>query len=360
MKKLYCFIFIIIFAFISCKGEKTAPKKVLRPVRYHRVEAETESRVRSFAGTAKAGEESKLSFKVPGTIKKLHVKLGDTVKKNDLIAELDSKDYELQVQQAEASLTKAQAEARNAAANYSRVRALYENNNASRNDLDASRAANESACAQVNALKKQLEIARLQLSYTRLKTFSDGAIAAVDIEENENIQAGKTVVLLTSGITPEVEIAIPEIFIANIKRGDSVQVTVDAFPGKTFSAQVTEVGVAVTGTATTFPVTVNLKKSDPDIRSGMAANVAFEFGNSDKKLHIMAPLHAVGEDRDGRFVFLLVPGESGKKGIVRRQRVKIGEMRSDGLEILEGVEAGDLIVTAGLKRVKDGMEVLVK
>ncbi|MFQ5627375.1 MAG: efflux RND transporter periplasmic adaptor subunit, partial [bacterium] len=133
---------------------------------------------------------------------------------------------------------------------------MYENRNASRNDLDAARAASGSADAQVAAAEKQLELARRQLSYTKLTAPVAGAIATVDIEPNENTQAGQTIAQLTAGSKLEVEVAMPEILISNVREGDPVVVTFDALPGITRNARITEVGVASMGIATAFPVTV--------------------------------------------------------------------------------------------------------
>lgn len=172
---------------------------------------------------------------------------------------------------------------------------------------------------------------------------------------NENVNAGQLVALLTSGGDPEVEVAIPEVYIANMAKGDAVRVTFDAMPGQAFDAVVSEVGVAA-GAATTFPVRVRLAGNEAQIRSGMAANVAFTFGSQDAADRIVAPLHAVGEDRQGRFVFVVEPQGEGV-GVVRRRPVRVGELDPEGLEILEGLTPGERLVTAGVKRLEDGREV---
>lgn len=355
---------------LGCEKEKPEQVKVLRPVRFQKVVVTSHSRVRTFAGTAKAGEEARLSFKVPGTISRLYVKVGDSVEPGDILVELDPNDYALEVQKAEASLARAHAQARNATADYSRTRDLFENNNASREDLDAARAADESGKASVRAATKELEIARLQLSYTRLYAHQKGAIAEVPVEVNENVRAGKPVAHLYSGGPPEVEVAIPEAYVAQIKRGNAVTVTFDALPGKEFAATVTKVGVGATGGATTFPVTALLKEPDPTIRSGLAANMTFTFGSRNNRPLIVVPMQAVGEDRQGRFVFIL-EHKGSERGIVRRRPVSVGDLaqtqcqllgtlgtgKCEGLEILEGLKDSELVVTAGVKRLEDGQEV---
>jgi RND family efflux transporter MFP subunit len=339
----------------SCAGE-TPQEKPLRPVRAQQVYATGGGRVRNFSGATQSGMESKLSFKVGGTVQSLRVKVGDEARAGFLIAEIDSGDYELQVEDAEASLAQARARARNAEATLSRVRGLYESNNASQADYDAARADRDSARAQVDSGQKKLELARSQLSYTRLVAPGDGSISEVSVEVNENVSAGQPVVILSSSGRPEVKVAIPEIFIARIREGQRVDVSLDALPEKSFPAVVTEVSVSSTGAATTFPVTVTLESAHEEVRAGMAAQVAFRFDSTGEKERFLLPPFAVGEDRAGRFVFVVEPTEA-DRGIVHRREVRVGQLTGEGLEVLDGLEDGDLVVTAGVSLIQEGLEV---
>ncbi len=356
LKSNLIFMLGLILGF-SCSKE-VEQQEVIRPVRYMQAYSTGGSRIRTFTGVAQAGIESRLSFKVPGTIKRLLIRVGDSVKRGQLIAELDANDYQVQVQQAEAALTQTEALARNATASYDRVRALYENNNASRSDLDAARAGYESANAAVQATKKQLELANLQLSYTRLSAPTDGNIASVNAEVNENAAAGQPVVTLTAGKQIEVKLSIPEILIPRIREGESVVVSFDAIPKKEFTATITEVGVSATGLRTTFPVTVSLDDADESIRPGMAASVSIRFESGDKRERFIIPSHSVAEDRNGRFVYTVEPAakDSGF-GFIKRKEVTIGELTAEGLEIFMGLVDGDLVVTAGISRVNEGQKV---
>jgi len=276
-------------------------------VRVVEVYATAGGRARSFSGVARAGIESTLSFRVPGTIDELPVRLGDRVRARQLIARLDPVDYELQVKETEAALSQARAEARNADAGLRRVRGLYENDNASRADLDAAVANAASANAQVEWVSKHLELALRQVDYTRLQAPVAGAIAELRVEVNENVGRGQAVAVLSSDGAPEVELAVPEGVITQIAEGDTVSVRFDALAGRTFEGVVTEVGVSATILATTFPVSVRLPDADRDVRPGMAADVTFVFDADDATERFFVPPEAVGEDREGRFVFVAQP-----------------------------------------------------
>ncbi len=346
----------------ACTPDPTPAEPVIRPVRYEEVVASGEGRVRRFSGSARAGVESHLSFRVAGSIRNLRVRVGDSVSAGQLLAELDPKDYELQVQEVEASRAQAQAASRNAAANYERVRALYENDNVSLNDLDAARAGAEGAAASVDSLDKRLELAELQLSYTRLAAPVDGAIAAVGPEVNEIVGIGEPVFQITSGSLAEVEVAMPEVLISGVRQGDAVNIRFSALPRRDFTATVTKVGVSSIGAATTFPVTVRLDVADRDVRPGMAADVAFRFESGrDGELRIVVPPHAVGEDRLGRFVFVLEGdvADEARLAVARRRAVEVGELSERGLEVVSGLAPGELLVTAGVRRLSDGQTVRV-
>ncbi len=339
-------------------AEPPEAQVVLRPVRYEEVRVTADSRLRTFAGVAKAGLESDLSFRVPGIVERVPVVVGQRVARGQVLARLDPTDYELRVQEALAGLAQAEAARRNAESDYDRVRGLYENNNASRRELDGARANAESAEAQVQAAEKRLEQARRQLSYCELRAPVAGIVASSTAEVNENIQAGKSLFLLAAGAEIEVEVALPEALIADVELGQAVEVTFDALPDRRFTGAVTEAGAAAVGSATTFPVVSRLSDSDPGIRSGMAAEVSFRFGTGEAGA-IVVPAVAVGEDREGRFVFVLeLTGEG--RGVARRRGVEVGELTGEGLEIASGLQDGERIVTAGVRRLTDGEEVLVQ
>jgi RND family efflux transporter MFP subunit len=344
----------------GCAEEVPEAPPQLRPVRVHEVTRGGDVATRTLAGVARAGLESRLSFRVRGTVEQVAVDLGDAVRRGQVLARLDPTDYELQVQEAEASLAQGQANLRKAEADYERVRALYENNNAAKSELDAARAGAESAQAQVEAASQRKQQAIQQVGYTVLRAPVDGAIALVDIEPNENVASGEQVFLLTAGARPEVAVAVPEVMIAQVEVGQAVRLSFDALPGRTFTGRIEEVGVAVTGSASTYAVTASLDDETDEIRSGMAAEVTFDLAGGAGS-SVVIPSVAVGEDRDGRFVFVLESGSDGV-GTVRRRSVVVGSAAQvrNGLEVLEGLEPGELVVTAGVRRLTDGMEVAVQ
>ncbi|MDB4324761.1 efflux RND transporter periplasmic adaptor subunit [bacterium] len=329
----------------------------LRPVRTTQVFASGGTQTRRFSGSARAGREIFLSFRVSGTVQRLPVSVGDRVKQGATLAALDPTDYDIAVRQAEAAVGSAQASWHNADRDLERVRQLYENSNASQNELDSATARASSAQADVDGRREALAAARQQRKYTRLTAPVDGSIAEKYVDVDENVQQGQRVVLMTAGATPEVEVGIPEGLIRQIQEGASVQVRFDSLRDQTFDAVVTEVGVSTIGSATTFPVTARLLRESRDIRPGMAASVEFRFEQPGNH-RIYLPIHAVGGDDAGRFVFVLIPNPDGDTGVVQRTPVEVGGLNGPvQLEILSGLNEGQSIVTAGVRRLTDGQQV---
>jgi RND family efflux transporter MFP subunit len=350
------FVGIVVLS-CACGRDEPVSEPEIRPVRAEIVTLSGSARARTYSGTFRAGMESKLSFRVPGRVEELPATVGRSVGPGSLLARLDSRDYDLQAQEAQASLTRALASKRNADAERDRMRELYENDNASLSQWDQARAVAESAAAQVESLQKRLELAQLQLDYTRLTAPVAGAIATVEVEVNENVQAGRPIVTLSSSTLTEVEVDLPSSVITSIREGSEAVVECDALPGETLDAFVTEVGVAASG-ATTFHVTVQLAAQDDRVRPGMAADVTFRLAASETDAaRILVPAVAVGEDRDGRFVFLAEPTEEGR-AVVNRQPVAVGDLVTDGerdlIEVVDGLAEGDIIVTAGVRRLETG------
>ncbi len=350
-----CSVFIM-----GCEQETIDEKPRLRRVKYQEIKTNNLGSSRTFSGLAKGSQEVNLSFKIAGTIQSLPIKVGEQLKARQLIAQLDPSQYELQVQQAEAALAQASAGLRNARAAFERLKGLYENNNASRNDLDAARASADSNQAQVRAANKGLELARLNLSYTQLKSNKNCSVAEVNVENNENVSSGQSIAKVSCGQQMDVEIAVPGLYLASIKQSMPVDVTFSTLPGKTLVATVSEVGVASSAGGATFPVTVSLENNPRGLRSGMVAEVSFYFSRqTTTETIIMVPTIAVSEDIQGRFVYIVEVGDTKDVGIIKRRKVSIGELTSNGLEVTEGLALNDKVVIAGVTVIRDGLKVRI-
>ena len=342
----------------GCPEEAKETKPLVRSVRYVVVQKTTETGERTFSGSLEAGNQSQLSFQVPGRIRKLPVKTGQRVKRGALIAEVDPTDFELQLREARANYAQARAQASNANANYQRVRRLYETRNTSRQDLDSARTSRDTARSAQVAAQETVSRLKRQLEYTRLGAPADGTVNRVMADVNEVVAAGTPIVILQAGKELEASIDVPESFVRMISIGDPAQVIIGALKTNV-EGVVQEIGVSSQGTGV-FPVMVKLKSDPENARPGMVAEVRL----TPKKDALpepdgfKLPLTAIGEDREGRFVFR-VEGEPGAEGKVMRQSIETGRLGADGIFVTQGIKEGQRIVTAGVSRIQDGLTVLI-
>jgi len=341
----------------ACQQNNAPPEQPLRPVRYFSVANDQVGRNRSFSGTSKSTQESRLSFKVSGTVTSVPAQIGQQLKKGDLIAQVDAANFVLQVEQAQASLVEAQAGERNAVSNYERTKGLYANDNASLNDLDSARAAAEAAEAQVRAIRKALEIARLNESYTRLYSSASCSIASIDIEINENVTAGRQIAIVSCGDEFEVSLDVPESIISGIDQNTPVSMSFSAIPGVQFSGAITKISTA--GSSAAFPVVVHVHEKHPSLRSGLAAEVTFQFDLPESGDSYVLPVAAIINDPDGTFVFVAKPVDEDGEALVERREVALGELTRVGVEVLEGLAPGDRVITAGVSVIREGQRVLI-
>ena len=312
---------------------------------------------RSFSGTAISGTETSLSFRVSGNIRSLRVNVGEEVNKNTLIATLDDADFELQYEQTDAQVKSADAQEEQAKSNFERIRMLYENGNLALSDYESAKATYESARASESSAKKARKLARAQLAYTKLYSPVSGKVATVDAEVNENVSAGQQIVLISSESDMKVNLGLPESFISTVNVNDQVDITFTAIPGKTYRGIVSEVSFSISSQTSTYPVEVKLEGDTREIRPGMAATVRFSINTqsiSNPDL-LLVPSQAVGEDELGNYVFTLETTDD--HYLATRRTVNVGQLTSAGFEILDGLEEGELVATAGLQTLLDSMKV---
>ncbi|MEM9334604.1 MAG: efflux RND transporter periplasmic adaptor subunit [Pseudomonadota bacterium] len=345
---------------VSACGEQTQEfEERLRPVRVISVNDDNVFRGRTFSGTSKSSLESRLSFKVTGTVIDLPVQIGQRLNAGDTIAEMDAASYVLQQQQAQASLIEAQANDRRAGANYERTKGLYANDNASLNDLEAARAQAESGEAVVEAATKALEIAKLNVSYTTLAAETDCSINSLAVEINENVSAGQTIAVVSCGDAYEVTMNLPESLIGSVDQWTPVTIEFGAIPDQTFQGEVSEVALASAGAAA-FPVVIRIQGSHPSLRSGLAADVTFQFDTSDgPEGTVVLPVNTVINDPAGTYVFVAEPDGDTGEAVIERRAVTLGELTQDGIEVQDGLVAGDRVVTAGITVLRAGQRVLL-
>jgi multidrug efflux system membrane fusion protein len=343
---------------VSCKDKEAPQEKLVRPVKYEEVTYLGGDKSRVFSGTAKTEKIINLSFRSSGIITMLDMKLGQKVKKGQLLGKLDNVSARLNYESAIEQKNSSESQMNTAKLNLNRVRKLYEKGSASLSDYEDAKNSYRTAVASFESAKRSVAIQQDQIQFGYLYAPEDGVIASVIAEIDENVSPGQQIGVLNAGTAIEISLGLPESLINMVKKDMQVRVDFTAIPNEDFEAVVTEVAPALDVNTSTYPVTVQIKDSDERIKSGMASNVFFEFKEDTiNENMLVVPASAVGENSEGRFVFL-VEGED-VKAVVKKHIIQIGELTPQGFEVKAGLKKGQKVATAGLQTLLDGQEVRI-
>jgi RND family efflux transporter MFP subunit len=359
LKQNYGFIGVFVLLFLMGCGKKEKVEIApVRPVKYVKVGYLGGDKLRSFSGTAKTEKVVNLSFRNTGIITELNMKLGQQVKKGDLLGRLDNVSSRLNYESSIEQKNSSESQMNTTKLNLNRVKKLYEKGSSSLSDYEDAKNSYRTAVASFESSKRSVAIQKDQIQFGYLYAPEDGAIASVTAEVDENVTPGQAIGVLNAGTAIEISLGLPESVINAVKKGMKVKVTFSALKEGEFNAIITEVAPALDRDTSTYPVTVMVTDADERIKSGMAANVMFEFVYEGLvKDVIVVPASAVGEDGKSRFVFL-VEGDS-NKATVKKQSITIGDLTPEGFKIESGLKLDQKVATAGLQTLLDGQEVKI-
>ncbi|MCV6636311.1 efflux RND transporter periplasmic adaptor subunit [Candidatus Albibeggiatoa sp. nov. NOAA] len=343
----------------SCKPpEPTSSEQTIRPVRYQQVFSKGGiGQSRSFAGISQTGIEIKLGFQVAGTVDKILAKAGDKVRTKQMIALLEATEYQQYLHKMEDALADAQKLAQDARKHYDQVRQLYDQNMNLQGDLDIARNFAEQARNEVRLASKELQTARTNHTHTRLLSPQACQIKSVFVEVNQKVEAGEPAFSIVCGEQIQVQVAMSAALLSNVHQGHQVKVFFEAMPERQFSGKVVSIADEPIGQTQRYAVMVQLKESDRRLRPHLAAEVEFQLNMPNKRPVILVPTVAVGEDEEGRFVYIVEKVTDDGLGVVRRREVEIGRLTEEGLEVLSGLQSGERVVTAGFSQLKEGLTV---
>ncbi|MEO1012469.1 MAG: efflux RND transporter periplasmic adaptor subunit [Bacteroidota bacterium] len=346
-------LFSALGALLACSGKKEVKEEFVRPVEYIEVSYGQGGKERTFSGTARTEKIVNLSFRNTGILMQLDIRLGQTVKKGQLLGKLDNVESRLNYERAVSSLNSAESQMNTAKLSLDRFRVLYEKGSASLTDFESAKNSYKNAQQSYESAKRSVSIQREQINYGYLYAPEDGVITSVTAEVDENVSPGQTVAVLNAGTEMEIALGLPESIINEVHLGMPVNVTLSSVADKTFQGKVTELSPAVDTNTATYPARIKLNGTSEEIKTGMAANVTFELDeNKQQRQALRIPAQAVGEDSSGRFVFLIV--DEGEKSMVKKNPIKIRGLNSEGFEIVQGLKEGQKIATAGLQTLLDG------
>lgn len=314
------------------------------------------AQVRKFPGTITAVDSSRISFEVDGIIQSIEVDVGDTFKKGDVLAVLDSKPFQLEVESARATLSRAEAQLAEKQSAYEREQRVQDEDPGATTQkaVDQARAAYESQIQNVGYNRSQLELALRDLANAELHGPFDGTVAARFVEPSEVATRGQHILEVYAEAAMQVSVSVPEQIIDRVRPNVEGKVILANRPDEAFAAVVSEVGSAASA-ANAFPVTALIINSDERVRPGMTAELQLNFVAEDGPSGYLIPLHAVlpGIESEDRDIFLYDAPTS----TVRKTPVTIRGIQGNRVIVTRGVSPGDVVVVAGVPFLADGQKV---
>jgi len=295
----------------------------------------------SAVGTLRASQGVTLSAEVSGTISEIHFESGQNVQKGDLLFELDTSAERAQLESAVASAELAEV-------NLKRTKELRASRSVAQSELDTAEARAKEAKAALSQIQAQLEKKVIRAPFS-------GRLGIRQIDLGEYINPGAPVVSLQSVDPMFVDFSLPQQQLSKVKSGYEVRLTVDTYASKTFSGTVAAIDPELSLTNRMFRVRGVLSNEDGTLVPGMFANV--DIVQPDSATVVAVPGTAVYYQAFGNTVFVVKDSDGGK--IVEQRFVKIGRTKGDFVSIVEGVAAGEEIVTAGAFKLFNGRSVVV-
>ena len=284
----------------------------------------------------------------------MRAKVGDRVKKNDVLAIVDQRQYQLNMSSQEAALRKAESDLREKTILYRAQLDLFRKQVASKIAKDRAEADFNAAKSAVDQAEAAVGNAKRDLANTILRAPFDGVISARDIEPAVVVSAGQRAFEIQGDGDLEVALSLPESIVRRVKQGDKTTVTFPTLANRQFKGTVREIS-SRGGEANTYPTTVLLTEPDASVRPGMSAEVTFVIQIANAEIVYPIPVSAVapGSTRQEGNVFVFDP----KSSTVRKTKVEIAEVRGNDLHVAKGLKTGDVIAVAGVSFLHDGMKV---
>jgi RND family efflux transporter MFP subunit len=304
----------------------------------------------AYAGEVKSRHESQLAFQVGGKIIARNVELGSIVRQGQTLMQIDARDVEQSVVSQKAQVVQAKSQLQLAEQNLKRYHQLFIEDVISRSQLEQYQAAYDIARAgheQTLALYTQ---SIHQMDYTRLKSDKAGVVSSINAEVGQVVGPGQVVVTVVQDGEREIEINVSENRIEAIRLSSKAKITFWALPGVTIEGKICEIAPMADAVSRTYNVRVALAQASPQVRLGMTASVLIHEAGGASFIPFI-PLSALYQTGTTPQVWVI------QQDTVHLRPIRTGVFGNDQVQILSGLNAGDVIVTAGVHKLRDGQKV---
>lgn len=339
-------------ALAGCNDSGEAAKEPeIRPVRTQIVDPRPIEDDRSAVGEIAPRYESDLAFRVSGKLVSRSVDVGAVVKKDDLLARLDDADYANKLKSAQANVDSAKAALEEARTSEERQKQLLSSGTTTRARYDDALRSLNSAEAQLESAEASYQLAADQLKYTELRAEFDGVVTGVGAEPGQVVSTGQMIVRLAR---PDDKDAIFSVSEATLRgKPDElpeVKVSLLSYPEVTADGVLRELSPVADPKTRTYQVKVTLKDPPAEMRFGASVTGRMVI---ETEPVVVLPGSALFDDQGKPAVWLF----DETAGAVTLKPVTVNRYETDRVVIADGLEKGDIVVTAGVNRLREGQKV---
>lgn len=286
-------------------------------------------------GTAKANESVTLTAKVTDTVSRVHFDDGDYVDTGAVLVELTNQEEEAQLAEAQANLDDANSQLK-------RLEDLSKQGLAAASDLDVARTTAAAAQARLNTVLAQLQDRIVQAPFAGLLGFRQ-------VSPGSLVTPTTQISTLDDISTIKLDFTVPETFLGAMSPGARVVASSASYPDRRFEGVVRTVGSRVDPVTRAIQVRAQIPNADRALRPGMLLTVHVVMA---ERTALLIPESAVYQMEDRAYVYRV---DADRR--VHEQQITLGERRVGRVEVLDGLQEGDVVVTEGIVKLRDGMPV---
>lgn len=336
---------------VAC-GEKQAAEVMARPVRSVLVSGGSTGESATYTAEIRSRYETDLSFQVGGKLIRRDVDVGTTVKRGQVLAQLDQTDQQLGVDAARSAVPAAQSDLDRSRSEEARYRDLLERGLTTRALYQAQQTAVRSAEAKLAQATAELRLAQQRLGYTTLRSDQDGVVTRMLVEAGSVVSPGQRVMSVARPSELEAVFDVPDARIGEVRTAASVVVNPLDAEGVAWAGRVREISPSADPVTRTYQVRTSIVNPPPTLRLGMTVTVTLP--QSGGAPSVALPTTAIFQ-KDGKPAVWVVKDDS----TVELRPVEVERYDSNFVYIASGIRTGERVVTAGVHRLAPGEKVRV-
>jgi membrane fusion protein, multidrug efflux system len=334
----------------ACQREPESAVPGARPVRTTTIERSKAGVPVSFTGRVEAEDEVTLAFRISGRLLKNDGNLGDRVQPGQVLAKLEPQNELNALRQAQAGLAAAHGQLTQARNHFDRQETLLAQGWTTRANFDVATQALQTAQSQVDAAEAQLKSAHDLVSFTELKADAPGVITGIGPSAGEVVQAGQMIARLARQDGRDAVFDVPAQLIRSAPTDPQITVSLTDDPTVTARGRVREVAAQANAVTRTFEVKVGLTDPPPAMRLGATVTGRME---TDAVPIIEIPATALTKSNQQPAVWIVDPSSR----TVSIRNVEVLRFEEARVVVSQGVDTGEIIVTAGVQALHPGQKV---